>query len=82
MMFRYITTKNTHPFSLLGTLLIQTTKLSKFTLMKSMRKDSASLKWRCSAWDSDELKTTHTLYFDHVLWERSRTLLKKTTGSV
>ena len=39
MRFRYIATKKkTHPFSLLGTRLIQTSKLSKFMLMKCMGK--------------------------------------------
>ena len=65
-------------FSLLGTLFIPTMKLLSLNVTAV---NTTPFSQHYSVWVSPKLKTNHTLYFSHVLWDHFRSLWGQEAGS-
>ena len=69
---------NLLPSSLLGTLFIPTMKLLQLYVAAV---NSPPLSQYYSVWVSPKIKTSHTLYFSHVLWDHFRSLWGQEAGN-
>ena len=65
-------------FSLLGTLFPLTMKLLSLNVTAV---DTTTFSKHYSVWVSPKMKTNHTLYFSHVLWDHFRSLWGQEAGS-
>ena len=65
-------------FSLLGTLFHLTMKLLSL-YVKAV--NTSPLSQYYSVWVSPKMKTNHTLYFSHVLWDHFRSIWEEEAGS-
>ena len=65
-------------FSLLGTLFIPTMNLLSLNVTAL---NTTTFSKHYSVWVSPKMKTNHTLYFSHVLWDHFRSLWGQEAGS-